>query len=273
MKTALVVSGGGCKGAFAVGAVELLLEIGCEFDIIVGTSTGALIAPLIGADKLEVAKDIYRNVTTSQLFKPYCFLTLPWRSDIYNDRGLRKVIDKLYTEELHQELQASEKQVLACTVSLNSGRTCYWGPGHGDRAQFCRALSASANQPGLMPPRQIRKGGDYHVDGGVREIAPIQKAVELGAEKVYAIILEQEDALLDPREFGRIPQILLRTLDLMFLETRKNDVGMVREGVNLVVIRPKTHLTDNSLKFDPDLMREMMKQGYKRAREVVVECR
>lgn len=269
MKTALVISGGGCKGAFAVGAIEWLMGLGLYFDIIVGTSTGALIAPLIGAGKLDVAKDIYSNVTTRQLIKSYCFLTLPWRSAIYCDKGLRKVIDRLYTEELHEALCHSKKDVLACTVSLNTGQTCYWSPRDGDRKQFCRALSASANQPGLMPPRQVKSGEDYHVDGGVREIAPIAKAIELGAERVFAIVLEQEEASMAPGDFNRIPQVLLRTLDLMFLETRKNDIALAQNDVELTVIRPKVELTGNSLEFEPVLMRDMMVQGHQRAKELV----
>jgi predicted acylesterase/phospholipase RssA len=44
---ALVISGGGSKGAFAVGVLKYLFqEKGHEYDIISGTSTGALIAPL-----------------------------------------------------------------------------------------------------------------------------------------------------------------------------------------------------------------------------------
>ncbi|MCK5797226.1 MAG: patatin-like phospholipase family protein, partial [Deltaproteobacteria bacterium] len=43
-RTALVVSGGGSKGAFAVGAIEVLRERGTDFDLICGTSTGSLIA-------------------------------------------------------------------------------------------------------------------------------------------------------------------------------------------------------------------------------------
>lgn len=274
MKTALVISGGGCKGAFAVGAIEWLVEYGATFDIAVGTSTGALIAPLVTGDKLDVAKDIYSNVRTKDLLRKHCWLTLPWRAALYSDKGLRKVIDRLYTSELHESLQHSLRQTVVCTVSLNTGQVCYWEPKSLDRAGFCRALLASSNQPGLMRPIQVKSGEDYHVDGGVREIAPIQKAIELGATRVYAIILEQEGATMAPGEFDRIPKILLRTLDLMFLETRKNDVALAQErgGVELTVIRPKVQLTGNSLEFVPALMRDMMDQGYRRAKELVPQA-
>jgi predicted acylesterase/phospholipase RssA len=51
MKRALVISGGGSKGAFAVGILQRLriLFPTLHFDMIIGTSTGALIAPLAAA--------------------------------------------------------------------------------------------------------------------------------------------------------------------------------------------------------------------------------
>lgn len=270
MKTALVISGGGCKGAFAVGAIDWLREIK-TFDIIVGTSTGALIAPLVAAGKFSAAYNIYSNVTTKQVIRKYCCLTLPWRSAIYNDKGLRKIINKNYTSEIHEALKTSEVKVRACTVSLNSGLTCYWNPKDTSREVFMRALSASSNQPGLMSPVQVVEGGDYHVDGGVREIAPIQEAVKLGAKEVIAIVLEKSEPSIAQGEFDRIPKILLRSLELMFLETRKNDIEVVQRmpGVDLTVIRPKAHLVDNDLEFKPEIMREMINKGRQRAMEVV----
>jgi predicted patatin/cPLA2 family phospholipase len=205
------------------------------------------------------------------LLRKYCWLTLPWRSAIYDSRGLRNIIRRNYTVELHEILSIAQVRVRVCTVSLNTGKTCYWSPEDVDRETFLRVLSASSNQPGLMAPRQIKKGEDYHVDGGVREIAPITEAIKCGAKKIYAIILEQDAPSLIPDKFNRIPKILLRTLDLMFLETRKNDVALARQvpGVELVVIQPKVQLTDDSLEFVPEKMREMMKLGYQRTKEIV----
>lgn len=269
MKTALVVSGGGCKGAFAVGAIEYLLESGLSFDILVGTSTGALIVPMVAAGRFDTIKDTYSNVCTKQLIRQYCWLTLPWRSALYNDKGLRKIIDQLYTQDVHDGLQANNKDVFVCTVNLNTGGTCYWSPKELDRVGFMRALSASSNQPGLMPSIQIRPNGDYHVDGGVREIAPVQKAVECGADHVFAIVLEPEGLDKTSKKYDRIPQILFRTLDLMFMETRKNDMALpCASSVECTVIRPTNQLAENSLEFKPEKMRKMIRLGYERAKEV-----
>ena len=49
MRRALVLSGGGCRGAFEVGALDYLIrEAGEDYHIFLGTSVGALNAALIG---------------------------------------------------------------------------------------------------------------------------------------------------------------------------------------------------------------------------------
>jgi len=267
MSRALVISGGGCKGAFAIGAIEYLLERFNEWEIIVGTSTGALIAPLVAGGKFDLAKEIYSNVKTEDLIKQYCWLTLPWRSSIYNDKGLRKIIDKNYDERLHHYLRGSfgAPDVEVCTVNLNSGKICYWSPKDLSREEFCNALSASSNQPGFMPPRKIYWNDDeYYVDGGVREIIPIERAIELGASEITAIVLEPSGVCAVEGEFDRIPRIMLRSLRLMTVEIREDDIP---KGVNLKIIRPDEPLTNNSLRFDPIEMREMMKRGYEAAKK------
>src|ERR1700750_501901 len=68
---ALVVSGGGSKGAFAVGAVKyLMLERGLEVDVLAGASTGALVTALIAAkwkDALPPLETEYTTVTTGDI--------------------------------------------------------------------------------------------------------------------------------------------------------------------------------------------------------------
>ncbi len=61
---ALVISGGGSKGAFAGGVAEYLM-VNCQkkYDLFVGTSTGSLLAPLLAVGDLELAKAVYTNIT------------------------------------------------------------------------------------------------------------------------------------------------------------------------------------------------------------------
>lgn len=267
MRTALVISGGGCKGAFAIGAIEWLLNKGEKFDIFVGTSTGSLISTLIAADEFGLAKKIYSTVKTKDLLKKRCCLTLPWRDAIYNDSGLKKVIEENLTEELFKKIQGRDLYI--CTVSLNSGKVFYWNPLGISIDKFKLALLASCNQPGFMPPVQVFKNGDYHLDGGVREIVPISKAISLGADRVIVIKLSPANVKFSEKKYNRIASILVRSLDLMTAEIKAGDISNFIDNPNVTIIEPEKELTGNSLKFIPEEMKKMMETGYNRAKEIL----
>ena len=61
---ALVMSGGGSKGAFAGGVAQFLIqEKENKYDIFVGTSTGSLMVTHLALGYLEDLKDIYTSVS------------------------------------------------------------------------------------------------------------------------------------------------------------------------------------------------------------------
>ena len=68
-KRTLVISGGGCKGAFAVGVIRNLAANfpDISFDIFVGTSTGSLIAPFASLGELDILEQLYTTITTDNI--------------------------------------------------------------------------------------------------------------------------------------------------------------------------------------------------------------
>ena len=59
---ALVISGGGSKGAFAGGVAEYLInEKGNNYDIFVGTSVGSLLISHLALQKVAELKTIFRK--------------------------------------------------------------------------------------------------------------------------------------------------------------------------------------------------------------------
>jgi NTE family protein len=248
VSTALVVSGGGSKGAFAVGAVKYLVEeAGMSFDILAGTSTGALVTVMVAADAADGVPILETEYTTAgpdtiieERSPPAAILTA---SSIYTTRGLESRIRALITEERFQRLVQSGRTLLLATVELESGLLVYWHtgpdftPAHGEarrittRGTLMRALLASAAIPVAMPP--VRIDGTTFVDGGVREYAPIEVTADAGGEDIVCIMLSPDPhATLFPGPartaaagpFDRILPIARRSLDLMMEEGAENDL-------------------------------------------------
>ncbi|HSM62892.1 MAG TPA: patatin-like phospholipase family protein, partial [Gillisia sp.] len=66
---ALVISGGGSKGAFAGGVAQYLMEEeGKKYDLFLGTSTGSLLIPHLADGNIKKVYDIYTNVNQRKIF-------------------------------------------------------------------------------------------------------------------------------------------------------------------------------------------------------------
>jgi len=74
-KKALVISGGGSKGAFAGGVAQYLMEENKrDYDIFIGTSTGSLMVSHLAIGKIEELKNIYTNVNQQTIFSNNPFI-------------------------------------------------------------------------------------------------------------------------------------------------------------------------------------------------------
>ena len=66
---ALVISGGGSKGAFAGGVAQYLLEnMKIKYDLFIGTSTGSLLISHLALGNIDKIHRIYTNVNMSKIF-------------------------------------------------------------------------------------------------------------------------------------------------------------------------------------------------------------
>ncbi len=244
-KNALVVSGGGSKGAFAVGAIDHIVnKLGVRFHFVSGTSTGSLIAPLVVTGEIDELIRIYTSVRTRDILTRRELADALRANSLFDVTPLNDLIRSELTPARTDVIFASPMQMAITTVCLQTGRVTYFQTGPSlvstqdadvipirDRETFFRAVLGSADQPALMPPIMIPPGADpprQYVDGGVREYAPIRIAIDNGATDIYAILLSPERRETDNSRFQGIANILLRTIGLFVEDVGENDVGTAR---------------------------------------------
>lgn len=232
MKNALVVSGGGSKGAFAVGAIELLREKKIKFDIVAGTSTGSLIAPLVVTDEIEFLRGVYTRVRTEDIIRKRDIAEILTHDSIYDSNPLWSLLNTILDNERYQKIIKSRVEMFITTVNLQEGGIEYWnqhtsgeGGGKLDRNTLLRAILASACQPVLMPNVRIKEGGNQYTDGGVRECAPLSIAVDNGATDLYSIVLSPEKRDPSNETYIFVVKTFLRFLDLILTEVTENDIS------------------------------------------------
>ena len=242
-KTALVISGGGAKGAFAVGVVKHLFDEYRDtgwFNIVGGTSTGALISPLaalmaapepMGREALDALLHTYTKVSTSDILEKQNIFELIRRQDCLNESDpLNDLIHQQLRPEWFEWLRGPDAPYCYVVyVNYQNGQKVTVSPKDDgmNRERFIQAMMASASVPVIMEATII--DDDVCYDGGVRDLLPFGKAINLGAETIVPVFLEPESFSETRSRFRRMDKILLRTLSILVDETGKNDFAMAKQ--------------------------------------------
>ncbi|MFQ5690154.1 MAG: patatin-like phospholipase family protein [Gemmatimonadota bacterium] len=180
-RLALVLGGGGSKGALQVGLFQAMCQLGLRPDLIVGASVGAIngafMATGVGPKILAQGWSALRR---EDLFS--FNWRLLWRGasaqSILSARPLRELLERSLPKARFEALPVPLALV---TTHLSTGEACVW-----ERGDLIDAIIASSAIPGLLPPVEGHDGV-RHVDGSLADNVPIEVALERGA--THAIVM------------------------------------------------------------------------------------
>lgn len=284
MIRALVLSGGGAKGAYQVGALKhLLRSAGGAYNILCGVSVGALNAASlamypVGQEDIAYRslEDLWHGLDTSKVYKKWWGgeIAALWKSSVYDSSPLQALVRSRLDLV---KVRTSGRKLRVGAVALGSGAYKVFGEDH---PNLVNAVLASSAFPAMLTP--IAMEDDLWIDGGVREVTPLQAAIDLGAESCDVVMCSPEES---PETFSQATtlKVAARAIDIMTDQIIADDLkvtqlynSLVSAGaapakrtVNVRVIRPDKPLIDNSLDFNPAKIREMIRQGYEDAAWVV----
>ncbi|MFK7814016.1 MAG: patatin family protein [Maribacter sp.] len=283
---ALVISGGGSKGAFAGGVAQFLIqESGNKYDLFVGTSTGSLLICHLALGKLDKIKEIYSNVNQNTIFNSCPFkiqkkhgideITMNHWNIVKNfakgkktfgeSENLRKLIRESLTVAEYEELREGPNDVVVTVSNLSLNQVEYKSIMDYSYDEFCDWIWISANYTPFMS--LVRKNGSEYADGGLGAIVPIEEAILRGADYVDVVVLHTEINYMN-RMPSRNPFELLTTMLSFILDRVENyniRIGKLVANQKDAIINlyyTPTVLTTNSLIFDKDKMTRWWKRGY-----------
>jgi predicted acylesterase/phospholipase RssA len=193
-------------------------------------------------------------------------------------------IRELVERELRPERIAGSGMTLRIgAVSLESGELRYVDgdgqlyerdgtPLDRPKVRVQDAVLASASIPVMYPPTEL--GGEYYVDGGVREILPLALAFnQLGAGHIFAVVASKPgvEPWHDSGDRGLFELARRVSVDIAPDETLRKEIDPPRGwGRRVTVIVPQVDVHD-SLTIDPELIAAAIDYGYMRAADVILE--
>jgi NTE family protein len=244
-KTALILSGGGARGAYEVGVLSYVLDhIGrirrspLHFDFILGTSVGAINACFLAAHAAEPAiavrrlSNLWSEIDMGEVLNfglrqmtsiPRLLLGGGSESvGLFDVAPMTRLVEReIPWRSITKSLRAGHLSALSVsTTEVASGMTVLFMqarsdvplPTVGPPRTAIRTTRigphhalASAAIPILFP--HVRIGSELFMDGGVRQNTPIAPALRLGATHVFAIGLSREVRVVPKKGNDRPPNV------------------------------------------------------------------
>jgi len=187
MKRALILSGGGARGAFQIGVWKYLKERNWTPDLVCGTSVGAINAVAIGAGMpLDRLFEIWTSYHRPMIYR---FRMLKFLANLFFGRPLKPVMDtgplrKMVSRHLDIDaLRKSRIDVIITAVNLLTARLHFFN----QQVIDIDHVMASSAVPILFPWQYL--DGEPYWDGGVMANSPLLPALESGADEIVVVLL------------------------------------------------------------------------------------
>jgi NTE family protein len=258
---ALVLSGGGAKGGYQVGALQKwIAEDGEDYQILVGTSVGCIntiklahakSAPATGPNPLvaeyQELRQWWEQLDNDQVYQKRWLWGAPalWNWSVFKTGPIRQLLrDKTDPERL----RASGRRFKGVYVNWRTGEICTFDQNDENPAQktYFSASYPVFFEPGRGPDNEL------YTDGGLRDIAPLGLAIGMGATEVDMIVCSDPDNVDEWDPAGeKTVNYALRTVDIMSTEILLGDTRVCQERNRTA--RAMALLKDNGVPIPDDL--------------------
>lgn len=267
-KTGLVLEGGGVRGIYTAGVLDVFLEEGLGFDGVIGVSAGAIHGCSYLSGQKGRSIRYYRKYVGDHRFMSlrswlttgdmvgadFCYHELPDRLDPYDHEAF---------------LRCGVPFHVVCT-DVDTGKPLYV-PMTDMRAQI-EYLRASASLPYFS--RIVQLDGRRLLDGGCSDSIPVQAALRMGHDRCVVVLTRDESYRKSPEMtalarlvYRRYPAFVatLERRHLMYNRQLQEVQRLEAEG-RIFVIRPSRPLDIGRLERDPDKVQQVYDAGAADAR-------
>ena len=235
-KIALVLGGGGARGAYEAGVWQAMTELGMDIDIVTGTSVGSINGAMVCQGDLELTIRMWKELETHMIFDvPEGSQPIDYAKEIVLNKGagstrLRELLEEYVDEE---RIRNSSIDYGLVAVELKTLKPHFLFREDIKPGQIIDYILASSSAFPAIHAHEI--DGVEYIDGGYGDVLPIDMAVQKGATKVVAVRLKAPG------------------IEMYQFQDHKN--------VDITIINPKWDL-GNVLIFDVDNARKIMRLGY-----------
>ena len=224
---ALVLQGGGTRGAFTAGVLDVLMENGLYFPYVIGTSAGALNGVNYISKDLGRSKYVSTELMSDRKF--VSFSNLIFRGTIFNFTYLFHTVPKEKLPFNAAEFRTSPIEFVCCATGMADGQAHYFVKR--ECKEFYKALAATSSLPLVSKPVDVE--GEKYLDGGVVAAIPYRKPLDDGFPKI--VVIETRERGYRKKKAKKSKQLLAKLLYgkyKSFLASNKRSVEAYNEAAD-----------------------------------------
>ncbi len=288
---ALVISGGGSKGAFGGGVAQYLIEgMGRKYDILIGTSTGSLLVPQLAIGHIDKIRHAYTHVSQEDIYNVCPFIIkkdehgkiytkinhrnilkmfMRGKRTFGDHQNLLKTIRNTVSPEEFDILLKTDKKVIVSVSNLSLNIVEYKYAKDCTYSDFTEWMWISTSFVPFMGI--VEKNGYEYADGGFGSLVPVEEAINAGATEVDVIVLTPRYSIPERRKTNNAFDLLLRAMEFMHQRIGRHDVyighlqSVYDSAVHVNFIFTPRVLTEQSFLFYPEQMSAWWEEGYEYA--------
>jgi len=269
----LLLEGGGMRGMYTAGIMDIMLEQGIKVDAIMGVSAGALFG--INYKTQQAGRVIRYNKRFAGDKRYMGIHSLLTTGNIMNEKFCFDDVPNQLDPADYDTFKNTPEEFYAVVTNLRTGRPEYIRLTDLYEKDQMEYLRASGSLPFVSRPVEI--GGEKYLDGGIADSVPIERVLSMGYDRVIVVLTRP--AGYRKKKGNDIPAKVLYRKYPAFVEAvnsrwkrynaQSEVLEMLEKEERIFVVRPSRFIKVGRLEKDPEVLQEMYELGLKDAEEVL----
>lgn len=271
---AVIDAGGGLRGIYTAGVFDRCLDDDICFDLCIGVSAGsANISTFLSKQRLRTYRFYHdysqrkEYMSLGNFIKKGSYLDLDYIYSTLTNSDGEDPID-------YPQLAKYEGQLLIAATDAETGKAHYFTKEDLSQDNY-KVFCASCAIPFVCKPVEIK--GKRYMDGGVAVPVPLEKALEMGAEKIVFALSKPKDfrrsssrndiiAKLIKRKYPEAAKVLLES-NAEYDRLVDKAIELEKEG-RVLIVSPDDTCGVDTLTKDKEKLHTLYEKGYKDAEKI-----
>ena len=265
MKTGLLLEGGGMRGLYTAGVLDVFMEHNVKIDGIVGVSAGALFGMNYKSKQIgRVLRYNKKYAGNKNYMGFYSFLTT---GNIMNeDFCFKKIVNELDPID-YETFKKTDVEFYAVVTNIETGKAEYIKIEDLKDKNNLEILRASGSMPFVSKPVVVKN--KKYLDGGIADSIPIEKILNMGYDKIIVVLTrpleykkKKTNQILPKLLYKRYPDLVKIINNRHKIYNEKLDkISMLEKEGKILVIRPSKLVKIKRIEKDTNKLQEMYNLG------------